>query len=327
LLLNDHLLKGLAPGPLTGKLSDVCWLVVAPVVLGACLASFWPRRPRWLGGAALLLTGLAFCGLQLVPALGDGWCALFGGRNIADPWDLLCLPALALVPLCWRSALRSRAWRMGALSAGILACLATQPRAVYWSRVPCRAHEGWDPHAPLFLQWPYSERILIEAPGMLDNIRLRDEHGDDVPFHAAALANGIVALCPIGGLLPNTRYRWKVGPFPDRASNHLPIPRFSDEGISYFETGAHGIKAPISSAAACAQVRTADHFGDNPCHLLDSGFDDTADSAFEPADTADTSVADDTGDSSDTGQGADTGDSSSKKDSGQAAKALRRELP
>ena len=36
LILNDHLLKDLAPGPLTGKLSDVAGLVVLPlIILGA----------------------------------------------------------------------------------------------------------------------------------------------------------------------------------------------------------------------------------------------------------------------------------------------------
>ncbi|WP_156325293.1 hypothetical protein [Nonomuraea sp. SBT364] len=44
LLLNDHLLKHAWPGPVTGKLSDVAGLVVAPPLRPCCCAGapIWP---------------------------------------------------------------------------------------------------------------------------------------------------------------------------------------------------------------------------------------------------------------------------------------------
>ena len=44
--LNDHVLKGWAPGALTGKLSDVAALVVAPTVLVGLVEWGWPRLVR-----------------------------------------------------------------------------------------------------------------------------------------------------------------------------------------------------------------------------------------------------------------------------------------
>lgn len=75
LLLNDHLLKGagLLPGWLTGKLSDVAGLYVAPVVLAA-LIGIETRTGAWL---VALVIGLGFTGLQLSAATK---------HPVADPW-------------------------------------------------------------------------------------------------------------------------------------------------------------------------------------------------------------------------------------------------
>lgn len=46
LIVNDHLLKAAYPGWVTGKLSDVAGLVMAPPVVAVALAWVWPRwRP------------------------------------------------------------------------------------------------------------------------------------------------------------------------------------------------------------------------------------------------------------------------------------------
>ncbi|SEG77110.1 hypothetical protein SAMN05444920_104449 [Nonomuraea solani] len=94
LLVNDHLLKQAWPGFVTGKLSDVAGLVVAPALLAML---FWRRADL----AATVLTGLLF---TLVKSTETGaelasqaWTLVAGpSRVLADSTDLLALPALAL---------------------------------------------------------------------------------------------------------------------------------------------------------------------------------------------------------------------------------------
>lgn len=99
LALNDHLLKGAGalPAAVTGKLSDVAGLVVAPALLAALLG-VRSRRGLLMCGAAV---GLVFSAINLSPACADAWSWLMGligfpWKITVDPTDLLTLPALAL---------------------------------------------------------------------------------------------------------------------------------------------------------------------------------------------------------------------------------------
>ena len=138
LVLNDHVLKQAWPGWVTGKLSDVVGLVVAPLVLAVPLAVLRLRRPDVV---AVLVTGVGF---GLVKATGtgaavatDAWSAVAGPSYLRqDVTDLLALPALLVVLRVYRlaadprPALRRRA--SGAVGAlvlplAVLATAATSP--------------------------------------------------------------------------------------------------------------------------------------------------------------------------------------------------------
>ncbi len=113
LLVNDHVAKGLWPGPVTGTLSDIAGLVVAPALLGLVCGVITPRfPPRVMAAGAVVLTGLGF---TLVKLTGTGaavasaaWSVLAGPSYIlADPTDLVALPALGAAWWAWWDAGRT----------------------------------------------------------------------------------------------------------------------------------------------------------------------------------------------------------------------------
>lgn len=130
LVVNDHALKhlGLLPGWVTGKLSDVAGMVVAPVLLAAALRT----RTVAARAAAFAWVAAVFTVMKVFPAgarAAESLAALAGvdWRVVADPTDVLALLALPVAWwLCDRPApRRERAVHaLGvALSAG--ACVAT----------------------------------------------------------------------------------------------------------------------------------------------------------------------------------------------------------
>jgi hypothetical protein len=127
LVVNDHILKGVGPAQLTGLLSGIAGLVLMPALLTAGAEMVTSLRGRWRKPelrpmlVACLLVGAAYAAVELFPFATETyrwtWGALQwpvasilavveGGavpgivsvQAVADPWDLLALPALA-VPL------------------------------------------------------------------------------------------------------------------------------------------------------------------------------------------------------------------------------------
>lgn len=165
LVTNDHLLKGsgLVPGWLTGKLSDLCGLAVAPavLVLGLGLGRAGPRV------LAHLAVAVVFSAIKLSPAAAGmlerltsavGWpWAIW-----CDPTDLLALPALAIAwwltaPTPLQAEVPPRRWRLVVLGVGAVACAASGPANLHHAsaylvnrtgaaltveRAPLGAHEG-----------------------------------------------------------------------------------------------------------------------------------------------------------------------------------------
>lgn len=104
LLLNDHVFKQAWPGLVTGKLSDVAGMVVAPPVLGLLLGLL--LADRIAAPAAVLLTGAGFALVKLTPAGAEvasaAWSVVNGPSVVlADPADLIALPALGLAWWAW----------------------------------------------------------------------------------------------------------------------------------------------------------------------------------------------------------------------------------
>jgi len=104
LAVNDWLLKGRAPGWLTGKLSDFAGLLFFPLLLTAAwnTARWALRRPCPLTRRALVVavvaTGAAFVAWKLGGVLGA----------VRDPSDLLALVMLAPAYAIGRSEIRRR---------------------------------------------------------------------------------------------------------------------------------------------------------------------------------------------------------------------------
>jgi hypothetical protein len=102
LFINDNLLKGggVAPGWLTGKLSDFAFLIVAPVLLGCLL----PARLRRRKELALGLVAGLYVATELSPAAAEAVVA--AAARLGMHWrlwpDLTDLLALVVLPVSWR---------------------------------------------------------------------------------------------------------------------------------------------------------------------------------------------------------------------------------
>jgi hypothetical protein len=136
LVINDHLLKASLSAPwLTGKLSDVAGLLVAPVLLAALV------RVRRLRGVALsaVCVGAVFAAINLSPVAAGVWDGLMGAVGIGwktypDPTDCLALAVLPLPVLLFRTRMRTAWQRPGERAAafvlavvGLVGCAATSP--------------------------------------------------------------------------------------------------------------------------------------------------------------------------------------------------------
>jgi hypothetical protein len=113
LLSNALVFQQRWPGWWTGKLGDLAWLVIAPLIAALPLALVARRTrldQRAIGRAALALTGIGFvlvktyapanAAVAATYALVVGWPA----KLALDPSDLLALPGLAGAWWIWRHA-------------------------------------------------------------------------------------------------------------------------------------------------------------------------------------------------------------------------------
>lgn len=116
LLVNDHVLKAAWSNAVTGKLSDLAWLLIAPallatlVVLVSRAARAQAPRAALLVGTSLGVTGVIFALVKVTAtgaATGSAVLSAVAGPSVVlrDPTDLIALPVLWLG---WRVARPSR---------------------------------------------------------------------------------------------------------------------------------------------------------------------------------------------------------------------------
>ncbi|GAA1404452.1 hypothetical protein ACFQZ4_28680 [Catellatospora coxensis] len=110
LLVNDHVLKAAWPGTVTGKLSDVAGLLVAPPLLAVLVTLFAPRLPsRGVAVGTTVAVGVGFAAVKssgtAAAAASALWTVVAGPSTVrADLTDLLALPALLGALAVWRHA-------------------------------------------------------------------------------------------------------------------------------------------------------------------------------------------------------------------------------
>ena len=125
LVVNDHVLKAAWPGFVTGKLSDVAGLIVAPLALqaawevGEWIAGRWRGPSARVLAVAIVVVGVAFAAIQVWAPAADAYSWALGAAQwpfralaallsgvpspgvsgvavTADAEDLIALPALAV---------------------------------------------------------------------------------------------------------------------------------------------------------------------------------------------------------------------------------------
>ncbi len=131
LVLNDHVFKqspALA-GLLTGKLSDVAGLVVAPPLLAVLVGA----SSRWARLGCMAAVGAVFAAINVSPPCARALEAVLSGlgmpsRVVVDPTDLLTLPSLWLAYRVLQHEAPLARWALRPLAVlGLLACVATSP--------------------------------------------------------------------------------------------------------------------------------------------------------------------------------------------------------
>jgi hypothetical protein len=266
MLANDLVLRRLAPGWLSGKLSDVGFLILAPVLAAAALGVLGVRQAV-ARRAAVVGCGAAFVVLQLWPPLGH-W---FSPSHVADGEDLLVLPALLGALAVWRWPSLKGVSPLLVLPVSCWALVATTPTDprpdASW---PCEALPEWPTATPLRLRLDRGPFVPM-SDGFLRGMELREAGGALVPLVSAYAGDGTIAVCARAGLLPDTEYVWTLGPWGEAGpeSNEVPYEYAALPSVEFRTTGEPGRAAP--DAAACAAAAEAKPALPEDCEPPDTG--------------------------------------------------------
>lgn len=195
LVLNDHVLKGagVLPGALTGKLSDLAGLIVAPVLVAALFGARTHRGRL----AAFALCAVPFAAINLSPTFAAAWDAMARWSTTTDPSDLW---ALTVAPVALHIAASEPrplgTWvpRCGA-ALGALACIATsQPEPIETTRGGPKLQNDRDEEVTVRVRW---------LDGTLDCDRLGEWYAaDDGDALARALDPALFDIARTFTLVP-----------------------------------------------------------------------------------------------------------------------------
>ncbi len=273
-VVNDFVLREAVPGWLSGKLSDVGWLVVVPVLLASLLARVG-IGDRVATRAALIVTAAFYTALQLWPPLGQ----FLRPGHVADAGDLLVLPALGLAVLCWRGKARGGAWAIPLLGATLIAdSWAVPPDAT----APCNLQPSWPPGEPLRVTLFPGGTYPYTSEAFLAGFRLLDAEGQALPVVVVPdEGDGMFELlvCARDGLQGDSSYTLHLGPWAGTESNQLNFEH--PESIELNFTTEAGDGAPAATREACAALATLERTEQmEACLLASRGITaDTGDTA------------------------------------------------
>ncbi|MFJ9950706.1 hypothetical protein [Kitasatospora sp. NPDC091207] len=130
LLFNDHVGKRMWPGAVTGKASDLAWMLVSPVVLALVLTPLLRLRGDWPAIVGLAGTAVMFAVAKSGPAGGELASAVWSWSGVpsriqGDRSDLVALPALGIAWWLWtRARTTRRSWQWAAVAGVPLAVVA-----------------------------------------------------------------------------------------------------------------------------------------------------------------------------------------------------------
>lgn len=182
LVLNDHWLKGsgILSGVVTGKLSDVAGLLVAPAVLA------WVVRARTARGwtIAHIAVAIGFAALELSPSLVRTLESIGADLGVPfhswpDPSDLLALPAAYVSLFVLGPRARRREHRL-APSVGVIALVAcTATSQAPPPRYPFRPAGLLE--TDVYLRHTGAEDLVIHVRRIRDQAALDCDRLDDPP--------------------------------------------------------------------------------------------------------------------------------------------------
>jgi hypothetical protein len=286
IFVNDLVLRVVAPGWLTGKLSDAAFLIVAPV-FGAALLALAGVPGTWARRAAAFGTVVFYVALQLWPPLG----AFFRASHVADVEDLLVLPAMFGAAYAWRrSAVRGATGAVAHASGGTHgdpsryvaalalpllagALVATSYGFETEASMPCGEDSTWDPAEALYLRLPAFDEP-VDTDLFLRGLRLTDADGAEVALVAARPGGAFIAVCAREGLRGDTTYTWEIGPWTEESSNELRFVHNALPTVVFHTLAGDGV--PVAGPADCAALARRSNLGacgGGDTGELDSGAD------------------------------------------------------
>jgi hypothetical protein len=244
LAVNDHVLKAAYPGPVTGKVSDLAGLLVAPPVLAAVAVLATRRLPAAVAAhGAIVAVGVGFALTKAHPtgaAAASALWSLVRGQSVilADRTDLAALPILAVAAwLAGRARRRpdpGRAWRLRpdlarrlsilvVLPAATLAMAATS--AVYYPSAVTVV--PWRSGIAVGMGYTFQETVPGEASTWRvseDGVTWRDLTPEEQPGFDAAGRSPVTEQCAPA---PATRECYRVVP------SHLRVEQSLDGGATW----------------------------------------------------------------------------------------------